>query len=42
MSSKWKGSYESGRRYNKAWENKHPWVTKASDGTERTENIINI
>ena len=34
MASKWKGSYESGRKYNKAWGSKYSWVSKASDGTE--------
>jgi hypothetical protein len=34
MASKWKGSYENGRKYSKAWENKFVWVSKASDGTE--------
>lgn len=34
MSSKWKGSYESGRKYSKAWESKFSWVSKASDATE--------
>jgi hypothetical protein len=34
MASKWKGSYDSGRKYSKAWESKFSWVSKASDGTE--------
>lgn len=32
--SKWKGSYDSGRKYNKAWEEKFVWVKKASEGSE--------
>lgn len=34
MASKWKRSYDSGRRYNKTWESKFCWVTKALDGSE--------
>lgn len=34
MASKWKGSYDSGRKYSKAWESKFIWVTKASDGSQ--------
>ena len=34
MASKWKGFYDSGRKYNKSWESKFQWVSKASDGTE--------
>ena len=34
MTSKWKGHYDSGRKYNKAWESKFQWVSKASDGTD--------
>ena len=34
MSGKWKGSYDSGRKYNKSWEEKFVWVAKAADGTE--------
>ena len=34
MASKWKGHYDSGRKYNKAWESKFQWVSKASDRTE--------
>ena len=30
---KWKGSYDSGRRYNKSWEERFVWVSKA-DGSE--------
>lgn len=31
---KWKASYDSGRKYNKSWEEKYVWVCKASDGSE--------
>ena len=31
---KWKGSYDSGRKYNKTWEDNFMWVKRASDGTE--------
>ena len=31
---KWKGKYDSGRKYNTSWEEKFLWLTKASDGTE--------
>ena len=34
MASKWKGTYDSGRKYNKAWEGKFSWLTKASDSSE--------
>ncbi|RUS85703.1 hypothetical protein EGW08_006497 [Elysia chlorotica] len=34
MSSKWKGAYESNRKYQKHWENTFPWVKKAADGSE--------
>lgn len=33
MASKWKGAYDNGRKYNKAWESKFIWVTKALDGS---------
>ena len=32
--SKWKGFYDSGRKYNSDWEREFPWVTKATDGKE--------
>ncbi|KAK7072331.1 hypothetical protein SK128_027179, partial [Halocaridina rubra] len=31
---KWKGSYGSGRKYNKSWEEKFFWVKRASEGSE--------
>ncbi|XP_042238501.1 phosphonoacetaldehyde hydrolase-like isoform X2 [Homarus americanus] len=31
---KWKGSYDSGRKYKKSWEEKYVWVSRASDGSE--------
>lgn len=31
---KWKGSYDSDRKYNKSWEGKYVWVRRASDGSE--------
>ena len=34
MATKWKGAYDSSRRYSKVWESKHSWVAKASDGSE--------
>jgi hypothetical protein len=34
MVSKWKGTYDRGRKYNKAWEGKFSWLTKASDSSE--------
>ena len=34
MSGKWKVTYDSGRKYNKSWEYKFFWVSKAADGTE--------
>ena len=34
MASKWKTSYDGGRRYNKTWESKFSWLSKASDGSE--------
>lgn len=34
MASKWKASYDSGRKYNKTWESKFSWLSKASDGSE--------
>ncbi|CAB4001705.1 zinc finger MYM-type 6-like [Paramuricea clavata] len=34
MALKWKGLYDSGKKYSKAWESKFSWVSKASDGTE--------
>ena len=34
MATKWKGHYDSGRKYNKTWEETYAWVAKASDGTE--------
>ena len=36
MAAKWKGHYNSGRKYNKTWEEKFACVSKASDGTEST------
>ena len=33
-SSKWKSSYDSGRKYNKTWESKFTWLSKTSDGSE--------
>lgn len=33
MASKWKGGYDNGRKYSKAWESKFSWVTKALDGS---------
>lgn len=32
--TKWKEQYDSGRKYNRSWEEKFVWVTKASDGSE--------
>lgn len=32
--SKWKGAYNIGRKYNKDWESKSSWVTKALDNSE--------
>ena len=32
--SKWKGQYDSGRKYILAWEREFPWLTKAKGGTE--------
>ena len=34
MASKWKASYDSGRKYSKTWESKFSWLSKASDGSE--------
>ena len=34
MASKWKASYDSGRKYNKTWKSKSSWLSKASDGSE--------
>ena len=34
MASKWKASYDGGRKYNKTWESKFSWLSKASDGSE--------
>lgn len=34
---KWKGSYDSSRKYNKSWEEKYFWVSKASD---ESENVV--
>eukprot|EP00112_Aurelia_sp_Birch-Aquarium-sp1_P021948 Seg6031.2 transcript_id=Seg6031.2/GoldUCD/mRNA.D3Y31 product="SCAN domain-containing protein 3" pseudo=true protein_id=Seg6031.2/GoldUCD/D3Y31 len=34
MTTKWKGHYDTGRKYSKSWEVKFTWVSKASDGTE--------
>ena len=32
--NKWKGYYESARKYKPQWQKKHPWVTKAVDGKD--------
>ena len=32
--TKWKGYYESARKYKPQWQREHPWVTKAVDGTD--------
>lgn len=29
---KWKNSYDTGRKYNKAWEKSYPWLKSADDG----------
>ena len=34
MAWKWKGGYDNARKYNKAWESKFSWVTKALDGSD--------
>ena len=34
MASKWKATYDGGRKYNKTWESKYSWLLKASDGSE--------
>ena len=34
MASKWKATYDGGRKYNKTWESKYSWLSKASDGSE--------
>ena len=31
---KWKGSYDSGRKYNAEWEKEFPWVKRQSSGAE--------
>ena len=41
MASKWKGTYDSGRKYNKAWEGKFIWLTKASDGSDAFCKLCN-
>jgi hypothetical protein len=33
-SSKWKSSYDCGRKYDKTWESKFTWLSKASDESE--------
>ena len=32
MASKWKGSYDSARKYKKSWETKYVWLTQSLDG----------
>ena len=34
MATKWKGHYDTGRKYSKSWEAKFSWVSKMSNGTE--------
>ena len=34
MATKWKGHYDTGRKYSKSWEAKFSWVSKMSDGTK--------
>jgi hypothetical protein len=34
LSSKWKASYDSNRKYSSKWEEKFVWVQKAADGSE--------
>ena len=34
MATKWKGHYDTGRKYSKNWEAKFSWVSKMSDGAE--------
>ena len=31
---KWKGGYDSNRKYNKNWEKSFPWLRKASEKSE--------
>lgn len=35
MSSKWKGAYDSGRKYHKEWESEFLWLRKVDDGSDK-------
>ena len=32
MATKWKGSYDSSRKYKKSWEKQYPWLSESPDG----------
>ena len=33
--NKWKGHYDSARKYKPEWQKKFPWVRQAMDGTDQ-------
>lgn len=34
FTTKWKGNYNSGRKYNKSLKDKYAWISNASDGSK--------